>query len=58
MLQLDSLSQSPHSQFLDIHSHHLMTKNHFRHLPVVVDDNVVGVISMSDIVRAILMALL
>ena len=36
----------------------LMTKNHFRHLPVVTDEKVVGVISMSDIVRAILMSLL
>ncbi len=36
----------------------LMTKNHFRHLPVVADDKVVGVISMSDIVRAILMSLM
>jgi CBS domain-containing protein len=36
----------------------LMSKNHFRHLPVVADEKVVGVISMSDIVRAILMSLL
>lgn len=36
----------------------LMTKNHFRHLPVVTDETVVGVVSMSDIVRAILMSLL
>ena len=36
----------------------LMTKNHFRHLPVVTDEKVVGVISMSDIVRAILMSLM
>ena len=36
----------------------LMTKNHFRHLPVVTGERVVGVISMSDIVRAILTSLL
>ncbi len=37
---------------------HLMTKNHFRHLPVVEGGTVVGVISISDIVRTILMSLL
>ena len=36
----------------------LMSKNHFRHLPVVSDEAVVGVISMSDIVGALLMSLL
>jgi len=36
----------------------LMTKNHFRHLPVVKDGEVVGMISIGDIVRAILMSLL
>jgi CBS domain-containing protein len=37
---------------------HLMTKNRFRHLPVIKDDQIVGVISIGDIVRAILIALL
>ena len=36
----------------------LMSKHHFRHLPVVANEKVVGVLSMSDIVRAILMSLL
>ncbi|HUT11471.1 MAG TPA: CBS domain-containing protein [Thermoguttaceae bacterium] len=36
----------------------LMTKNHFRHLPVLRDGEVVGMISIGDIVRAILMSAL
>jgi len=36
----------------------LMTKNHFRHLPVVKNGDVVGIVSIGDIVRAILMSLL
>ena len=36
----------------------LMTKNRFRHLPVIKDEAVVGVVSIGDIVRAILMSLL
>ena len=32
----------------------LMTDNHVRHLPVVVDDTVVGVISIGDVVRGII----
>lgn len=36
----------------------LMNKNRFRHLPVLKDGNIVGVISIGDIVRAILMSLL
>lgn len=32
----------------------IMTERHFRHLPVVVDDQVMGMISSSDIFRAIL----
>jgi len=36
----------------------LMTKNRFRHLPVMKDGELVGVISIGDIVRAILISLL
>lgn len=32
----------------------IMTERHFRHLPVVVEDQVLGMISSSDIFRAIL----
>jgi len=32
----------------------LMTEHHVRHLPVVVDETVVGVISIGDVVRAII----
>jgi len=32
----------------------LMTDNHVRHLPVVVEETVVGVISIGDVVRAII----
>jgi CBS domain-containing protein len=32
----------------------LMTDNHVRHLPVVFDERVVGVISIGDVVRAII----
>ena len=32
----------------------IMTEKHFRHLPVVVDDQVLGMISSSDIFQAIL----
>ena len=35
----------------------LMNKNRFRHLPVVDDGNVVGIVSIGDFVRAILMSL-
>jgi len=36
----------------------LMTKSRFRHLPVIKDGAVIGVISIGDVVRAILMSLL
>jgi len=36
----------------------LMNKERFRHLPVVKDDVVIGVVSIGDIVRAMLMSLL
>ena len=32
----------------------LMTDKHVRHLPVVVDETVVGVISIGDVVRGII----
>jgi CBS domain-containing protein len=32
----------------------LMTKEHIRHLPVVVDNRVIGMISIGDVVRALL----
>jgi CBS domain-containing protein len=32
----------------------LMTQRHFRHLPVVVDKNLVGIISIGDVVKAII----
>jgi CBS domain-containing protein len=31
-----------------------MTKNHIRHLPVVVDGQVLGVISIGDVVKTIM----
>jgi len=37
---------------------HMMTKNRFRHLPVIKDGELVGVVSIGDIVRAILISLL
>ncbi len=36
----------------------MMTKSHFRHLPVIEGGSVVGIISIGDIVRAILMSIL
>ena len=36
----------------------LMTRNRFRHLPVIKGDDVVGLVSIGDIVRAIVMSLL
>jgi CBS domain-containing protein len=36
----------------------LMNKNRFRHLPVVQDNAVVGIVSIGDLVRAIVMSLL
>ncbi len=36
----------------------LMTKHHFRHLPVIKDDALVGVVSIGDMVRAVLMSIL
>lgn len=35
----------------------LMNKNRFRHLPVIDNDKVVGIVSIGDFVRAILMSL-
>ena len=32
----------------------IMTKNHIRHLPVVVEDQVLGVISIGDVVKTIM----
>jgi CBS domain-containing protein len=32
----------------------IMTKNHIRHLPVVLDENVLGVISIGDVVKTIM----
>jgi CBS domain-containing protein len=32
----------------------IMSERHFRHLPVVDDDRVVGILSISDIVAAII----
>jgi CBS domain-containing protein len=36
----------------------MMTKNRFRHLPVLENDQLIGIVSIGDIVRAILMSLL
>jgi len=32
----------------------LMTQKHFRHLPVIVDDRLAGIISIGDVVKAII----
>jgi CBS domain-containing protein len=32
----------------------IMTKNHFRHLPVMENDNVIGLVSLGDLVKAII----
>lgn len=32
----------------------LMTENHIRHLPVVADENIIGVISIGDLVKAVI----
>ena len=32
----------------------LMTQKHFRHLPVVVDDRLAGIISIGDVVKAVI----
>lgn len=36
----------------------LMNRNRFRHLPVIQEEKVVGIVSIGDVVRAILMSML